>query len=289
LDDKLVKAAPPAHNLIEDIVLLSGDQSPVSKKWLSTGDLVFVDSPSKFSYLPPDLYGAEWIQYPKQLENSVDKQKLSFTVSRNVCVYAAVNKAEIMPDEMFDWNSINDSIVITGQQNGVYQVYQKYFPAGANIQMPVSTTNNQFIIAANAAHGMDDAIDLRPTNTYYARDGNTNGATACVVHFKNKYCVMVQKGEQDKVAFRISVGLASKYALHFRYMNMSEDDIPVKMEIVSVDETVQWTGILDFASSSEKWKSIRTDTGTTINAGIYVIRLTPLKEGRMYFDWLKVQ
>ncbi|MGQ1948462.1 malectin domain-containing carbohydrate-binding protein [Geofilum sp. OHC36d9] len=289
LDDKLVKAAPPAHNLIEDIVLLSGDQSPVSKKWLSTGDLVFVDSPSKFSYLPPDLYGAEWIQYPKQLENSVDKQKLSFTVSRNVCVYAAVNKAEIMPDEMFDWNSINDSIVITGQHNGVYQVYQKYFPAGANIQVPVFTTNSQFIIAVNAAHGMDDAIDLRPTNTYYARNGNMNGATARVVYYKNKDCVMVQREGHDRLSFVFSVGLASKYGLHFRYLNLSNDAIPVKMEIVSSDETIQWMGILDFSPSSEKWKSLRTDTGTTINAGIYEIRLTPLKEGEMYFDWVKVQ
>ncbi|HLW06674.1 MAG TPA: malectin domain-containing carbohydrate-binding protein [Marinilabiliaceae bacterium] len=289
LDNNVNKALPPASGLITNLKSTYSDLSPKSKKWLSTGKSAYQGSESKFSYLPPSLYGAEWIQLPAKQMIIKNSEWFSFILNDDAWVFVAVDGRADLPTEFKTWNTVNDTLQITGEDGGILKVRQKKFAAGAKVVLPAPNDGRSYIVAVNEAHGMDDAIDLRTTETFYARDGNTKGATAKQVLFKSKDCVTMETANQDAVEFIFSVGLASKYGLHFRYMNMSDSTMPVKMEIVSLDETIQWSGIVEFPSASEKWKSKRTDTGTTINAGTYKIRLSSLKNGKFYFDWLQVQ
>lgn len=282
-------AMPPADGLISDLKTTHSDLSPNYKKWLSTGRRAFQESESKFTFLPPILHGAEWIQFPVKQKDQNGIGELSFTLNEDSWVFVAINNTSDLPLILNKWDAVNDSLLVTGEDGGVFKLLQKRFFAHEKVVLPTSIGNHSYIVAVNEAHDMDDAIDLRTTEIYYARDGNTEGSTARNVKFKDKDCVTMQTADQDFIEFIFSVGLASKYGLHFRYMNMSDSTLPVKMEIVSLDEIVQWSGIVEFPSASEKWKSKRTDTGATINAGTYKIRLSSVENGKFYFDWLRVQ
>jgi hypothetical protein len=61
------------------------------------------------------------------------------------------------------------------------------------------------------------------------------------------------------------------------------------MEILSHDGILQWGGTVEYVSSPEKWRTMRTDTHETINAGTYTLRLSTLQPGALYIDWLNVQ
>lgn len=284
---RIEKVAKPAPGLVRDLKIKDGQEDWPMKYWLNTGDKQYSDDEASFSALPSALYGAQWLQVPSKC---VDKElQMSFIANQDLLVYIAKDHKSGFSWWLRGWNDTQSTVVSTREGESKYAVFLKQFAKGDTVNLGKNGKGNMYLVAIQPAHKMDQAIDLRKTVTYQSEDGAVEGPTAMKTDTLRKPCVVLNTPNEDVMEWTFSVGLASKYGLQFRYMNYSGNTMPVFMEIISVDGTVQWKGDIEFPAADIKWKSKKTDTQTTINAGRYKLRLTPKKPGRMYFDWVKVQ
>lgn len=263
------------------------------KTWMDTGIKQFNDSQQTFAYIPPVLYGAEWIKgLSDDIKRKGQRQPLaSFVLTADADVYVGIDSSIIGNTEWLkSFLPSNKSIISVLNGTIKYQLYQKKFLKGDTIILKVSDdpiARKSYVIAAVPVSSLDKAIDLRKSVTYQAEDGKNCGATH-QVQFMKKTCILIPN-QQSSLGFVFKVGLASKYGLQFRYMNMADHNIDADIEILAADGRLMWSGEWTFPAANIKWKSFRTDTQTTINAGTYTIKVTPHEKGPLYFDWLKVQ
>ena len=89
------------------------------------------------------------------------------------------------------------------------------------------------------------------------------------------------------------VGRCVENALGFHsslyHYNPSEKVIPMKLTISSSNGTVVHENILEFQVSGVRWRTLNTNTGTSINAGKYKVRLSPIGISGIGIDALAVQ
>jgi hypothetical protein len=252
--------------------------------WMNTGDRCFTDSDIELLKLPAELYGAEWIRLPHQITLSSGKIPVSFTLNTDADVFVGLADSLQQP-ATFSKSSKAISTDETGEK--AYSIYQKRFGKGETVEFALSGSAASAIVAIVPVTQINDVIDLRPTVTL-SIDGATTYGASQMTKFYGKDCVLVP-GNGDAVEWQFSVGLASKYGLEFRYLNTDGRALKAEMSITSIDGREMWRGPVCLDQPGEKWKSFRTDTQTTINAGIYKLKLTLLEPGPAYFNSLKIQ
>jgi hypothetical protein len=145
-----------------------------------------------------------------------------------------------------------------------------------------------YSVAVAEYGGLEDAIDLRPVQTYQAEDARLKGAGSRVGRYMERQGVKLTRGG-DALEWEFGVGLASRYGIEFRFLNRSGRDIPVRMQLAGIDGTEYWSGNLIFSGERPRWQSVRTDTRSMINAGKYRITLSLEKDGEICFNWLRIQ
>ncbi|MEP7142059.1 MAG: hypothetical protein ABI707_04270 [Ferruginibacter sp.] len=80
---------------------------------------------------------------------------------------------------------------------------------------------------------------------------------------------------ESTIAWSIHTGSAVIYSLTFRYANTTGKDVVTNMELIMADGIMLKKETLAFSQSKTgKWNYVATTTGTMINAGNYIIRLT---------------
>jgi beta-galactosidase len=278
------------RSLIQNIKVSNDRFNATPGHWLRTGLKQYSDSEGCFCHLPSGLYGAEWLKTSKAAGNTESEDEfISFDVSQDSWVYLAIDSINNMPLVWMDatWHDTKHKLGSTVDGGKQFVVWRKSYTAGEKIKLGKNGKGDMYTVAVQKADGMDQAIDLRPTETYQAEDGAVFNGAGKVEKLGKKGVVLNGKG--CTVEWTFSVGLASKYGLQFRYMTMAGKEMPVHMEIISDEGTLQWEGDVMFPGADYKWQSRKTDTRTTINAGTYKLRLTTTKPSAFYFDWLKVQ
>ncbi|WP_297088017.1 malectin domain-containing carbohydrate-binding protein [uncultured Draconibacterium sp.] len=259
-----------------------------AKTWLTTGCRQFNNKQACFSSLAPELYATEWIQGPAVIKPS---QALpSFVLSAKAQVFIGIDTCMAhQPGWLKNWVPLEKYLTTTFNESSTYQLYKKQFEKGVEVQLEKLSEAefNMYPVMVAPATLLDDPIDLRETTTWQAEDGKALGAARIISHLE-KECLYTP-GSRGTMGVIFQVGLASKYGLHFRYINLSGDELNADVKIIAADGRVMWAGEWTFPATPDKWKSYRTDTQTTINAGTYTIEITPKGEGDFYVDWLKVQ
>ncbi len=285
-----VKASAASPHLIQNLVVNQpdGDQWKADT-WLNTGDQSFINASQSIVSLPAELYGAEWIKAAAQVKGSKGDLILNMQVNHEADVYIGLDTlTKELPSWMDGFLPSNKKVVTN--EGSIYQLYQKRLKKGEHLsyyKLNEKPQEAMGFIAVVQASALDKAIDLRKSVSYQAEDGKRWGA-AQRVQFMKKDCIKLND-KKASIGFVFKVGLASKYGLQFRYMNMSDVDMPMDVEILANDGRIMWQGEWILRSAPIKWKSFRTDTQTTINAGTYTIKMTPKQKGPVYFDWVKVQ
>lgn len=274
-----IKSAPAAKRLIAE---LNAAEDFSAQTWMNTGDKSFSNADAQFVSLPAELYGAEWIRTPI---HSGDKT-LNFKLTAEADVFIGIQ------DSTFQINSFlkNEKRIQTSQNGGTtYRLFQKRFAKNEQVDLSLLKLipNSSVLIAAVPESEMDAAIDLRPTFTIQATEAKGIGH-ARKTTFAGKDALMVPE-KHDAIEWKISVGLASKYGLEIRYANPGQLALQMEMSIRGLDGTLMWKGPVTFEPSGEKWKSLRTDTQTTINAGTYLLKLSLTQAEPIYFNFLKIQ
>lgn len=276
-------SAPGADGLITSFQWEGEGEKWQTAHWLKTGQPQFVDEPGGISVLPSELHGAEWLQ------TSGSRAKASFVSGADAWVYIALEEGDVLPSWMRGWKKSEMSRLESTYKGGTrFQIFERLHAAGERVELGAVPAGRRYTVAVNAAHEMVHPIDLRATVNYPGEEARVSGPGARLSHFNDKDCLLLDS--PDGVAeIEFVVGLASTYGLHFRFMNTTDDILPVRMEILSHDGILQWGGTVEYVSSPEKWRTMRTDTHETINAGTYTLRLSTLQPGALYIDWLNVQ
>jgi len=278
-----IKPSPSSLHLISDLNQTDG-WSAVT--WMNSGDNCFSDTTVQFVSFPPELYGADWIRAPQSVNFSSGEMPVKFKVNAEADVFIGVQ------DSTFESKSFikNGKEIRTSQNGGTsYHLFQKRFTENEQLDLSLLNLNTKtsILIAAVPLSKMDDAIDLRQDVTLQAADAKTVGS-ARNLNFSGKDCILLP-GKGDGVEWQISVGLASKYGLEFRYFSTDLQVLHVEMSITAADGILVWKGPLELNQPGKKWKSLRTDTQTTINAGTYKLKLSLLDSEKVYFNSLKIQ
>lgn len=260
-----------------------------SKTWMSTGVAAYSNENGVIVSLPSVFYGAEWIQTPQYVD---DNKSISFNVSEDAEVSICVDMSELkeLPSWLKDWTVTDKKTEIeTGGKISKMTVFNKKFVKNSLVELyPLSGEKQQmYLIVAQPVTSLDDPIDLRKASTWQAEDGKTWG-NASKTTFADKPCVKAND-ENGTIGIVFKVGLASKYGLEMRIINLTNSEAPVDVEIVDASHNIIWSGEWTIPSTPEKWKTYKNDTQTTINAGTYTLKLTPKQKGPLFVDWIKVQ
>lgn len=285
--DETVKVAPESEGLINSLHAPEGWNV---RTWMNTGDKRYSNNDVAFSEILPVFYGAEWLQaFYADKQNEI-KSLAEFILTADADVHAAINaKCFSKPEWLKGWVKIKGEM--KANDGTSFNVYRKNFAKGETVNVqPVNVDGTSVapVIVALPMTKLDDPIDLRETTRWQAEDGELFGE-AKIVQYLGKTCVKVPD-QNGSAGLQFSVGLASKYGLQFRFINASGDNLNALVQIIAADGRLMWSGDWVFPPTpADDWKSYRTNTQTTINAGTYTLKITPYSNGPLYFDWVKVQ
>ncbi|MFV0378134.1 MAG: malectin domain-containing carbohydrate-binding protein [Mangrovibacterium sp.] len=303
--DKSLQAAASSEKLIQ---AETNSSDWIAQSWLNTGAWADSAQTAQFSRLAPVLYGAEWLQ-PNLLFKAEARQ---FKTNNDADIYLALADSVQVPNgfKRIDGQSVQLDIaeneLITrmernietgeyeqhsGSQQSVgldFALYNKRVKAGEGVQLPkFEGVNVLVLVAAVPVSTLDDARDLRPSVSYQAADAAGEGNAKAEAKYDKSAFVVPTSG--DAIVWTFQVGLASKYGLEIRYTNPSEQTLTAEMSIESLDGRPMSSSVLEFEPSGDRWRSLRTDTGSIINAGTYQLKIRLKSGGPLWFQFLKVQ
>jgi hypothetical protein len=95
--------------------------------------------------------------------------------------------------------------------------------------------------------------------------------------------------DAHRLTWTITPGLASVYALRFRYQNFLEKALDVRIHILSSDGRVMREDALHFPPTNGKWRMLNTTTEVEINAGTYRVVLESENIDALAFERLEIQ
>ncbi len=261
--------------------LLSSSDASI-KHWTDTGEKLFSNNKGTFVSLLPELYACDRLQF--ELKKS--DQLVHFNLNDEAEVFIAIPENTTAPQVLDDFTILKSKITTTYNDEMIFKVYKRILPPD-EYDLPQPSMDYPFLLFAKPVDGLDDPIDLRKTTTWQAEDGRWYSPAIITKHLGKD--VVMTPNKYGSIDLKFEVGLASKYGLQFRFINLSGSEIDADIRIVSEDGRLMWKGVWTFPATPNKWKSYRNDTQTVINAGKYFIQITPKSNGPLYFDWIKVQ
>jgi hypothetical protein len=236
-----------------------------AKAWLNTGNKQYTDSNIGFSALPPTLYGAEWIQLPAR--SAVDK--LSFTLTADADVFIALDSSLQLPEWLKDYEDTKSSLQNT--KGDTYRLFRKRFPANSNV---VLGPNGAAVIVTPVTT-LQPPFDQKLTTSYKMDQAITKGEGSIRQTVNKRESVVFTKPAGAQVDVTINTGVGDVYSITFRYYNPSVETKKATWQLIAADGTVMKTEPMEFTNTREgKWNYFTTTSGSMINAGKYVVRIT---------------
>jgi hypothetical protein len=297
--DKNIKPAKSSPSLIQNLEVNNENASKnwVVQSWLDTGDKQYANDNIAFSALPPELYGAEWIQTPKMLNDVKDSTIATFIVDNDADVFIGVNtKIITVPEWLKDYENTNTFIENDFDGGQRFTVYRKRFKKGTTVSLgnEVSIDNKtsmMYPIVVLPVSNMQPAFDLKPVTSYKAVDAKLYGPGLVKGIVNGKRRVIFNKPSTNNLLeWKFDVGVADMYSLTISYNNPNAKTINGTLEIFSADGTLLKKEDVEFkATRPGKSNYISTTTGTMINAGKYSIQLRAKDASGLSINSLDVQ
>jgi len=264
-----IKPAPVSSSLLKKI------KNAELNSWLDIGEEQFKGDKSAFTYLPSNLYGAEW------LKASRGQESIEFTATNSVDIFIALNKNSSIP-QGFE----NTITTLSNSNDETFDLYRKRFIPNERI---IFDNRLATIFVLPVTH-LQPAYDLKTTTTYKATDGILEGKDVVKAILMDKQRVIFNAASQGSLTWQLSVGVADTYSLTLKYHNPSEQLLKAKLEFLSADGTLMKTEMVEFApTKAGKWNYLSTNTGSMINAGTYKLKLIATESKGLAVDALDVQ
>jgi beta-galactosidase len=294
--DASAKAAPTSPPIINNLRVANAGQAAEwsARTWLDTGEVVYTDELAKISFLPPALYGAEWLRAP--LPTKVAAQpRATFQVATAADVYIGLDaSASAPPAWLRAYENTNTTLELAYAGGGHrFRVYRQRFAAGAVVTLGPSERAPTLpcLVAVQRASTIEPAYDLKPITGYKPATARFSGPGVVKETVNTKESLTFKAVSGGAVEWTIQTGVADTYSLTFRYANQLTKPLTARLTVFGADgvlrikeETVEL-----LPSKPGKWNYLATSTGTMINAGSYRVRLTGLDAAGLSVSGLEVQ
>jgi len=256
---------------------LLGAKNYKAKQWLDIGDYQYTSDRVEFTELPPNLFGAEWVQK---------------TDSRSdlACTFRIHSEADVFVAAKPEYSGLagyeNTNTFIRNSLNQHFAVYRKRFKKDEKVEM-----NGGFEMLAIAPPSeLPPAYDLKTVKSYKAIEAALLGHYTVKEKLQDKERVMFKAENDVALEWTIGVGVADTYSLTIKYHNPHDVSLSGKLEFRSADGTLMKTEKLEFAPTKVgKWNYINTNTGSMINAGSYKVKIIGINSKDLALDALDVQ
>jgi hypothetical protein len=263
--------------------------------WLDIGNKQYLDKNIRFNYLPPALFGADWIQTTSVFPEYNDTLA-TFTLNRVSDVFIALDSNfNSLPQWMDGFTDTKTFIITDNENNNTLKLFTKRIKGGVNITLGKLTNNSDhktlmYTVAVVPTSNLVEAVDQRPAIRMEAENTKLEGTGFVVGVFNEKKYISFPNLKNSSIEWTINPGVAGTYNLKFRYINSTDKTIPMGLKIIdSSGNTVLNTKLEFTAEKSDKWKSLNTNTGTSINAGNYKIILNNIDSEGLWVDALEFQ
>jgi len=246
------------------------------RTWLDIGDRQFQDSQLQFTALPSNLYGATWLQPLKDSSGA-----LQFTVKEEADVFVGIGSKA---DSLRGFENTNTTVLNNADER--FTLYRKRLKAGEALRLDYTAA----FIAVVPPSNLAPAYDLKTVTTYKAIDAKMIGQQVGKQILMGKERVVFKQPAGDAIQFEINVGVADTYSLTLKYHNPTTATQKLQLDFYAIDGTLMKTEELALAATKEgKWSYVTTSTGSMINAGKYLVKLTAKVAAGLAIDGLDVQ
>lgn len=259
------------------------------KSWLDIGDYQYSDTNIRFFELPSLLFGVEWIKCPATLKNSGDVASLKLNNNSNVFVSLPPNTSQV-PKWMNGF--AHTPLTLKTNDGKVHNIYNKQFKKDesvlfGNIDIDGKSTGGYsvFIVPESFLEAPTDQRQLKEYSSELAILKRNIGIKKIV---NNRHFIEITSNSTEEIEWQFLVGLASTYGIHFKYMN--DNDLPffVEMSIKTSDGIEMHKEKLKLKPGSN-WQTLKTNTGTTLNAGTYRVILKITNSKGLLLQRMEVQ
>jgi beta-galactosidase len=259
--NKNVKGAAASPRNIQNVVLDFYDKSANGvSSWLDINSKQYSDSDVVFTQLPSEVFGADYLMFSNR-----SKVSGSFTTKDDSEIYLF----KTAKDSISGYKRMTET---AKNSNGVeFSVFHKKVKKGEKIFF--NNSKNQSTIAILPSSDLGKVKDDRPSLKLEAEVSKTTGEGVEKGNFKSSDYIEFTKNTPNSIEFEVNPGVANVYLMRFRYMNMTEEPIKVKLVIEDAYGILLRNDVVDFPSPTEKWKILNTTSGGYINAGKYKIRI----------------
>lgn len=287
--DRNPKAAPSSAAVMQNLMVAhpSASQKWKLNTWMDTGGQPYTDSQAEISQLPANLYGAEWLAAPQK--STVKGGALaSFKVSCAADVYIALPApVKQLPAWMQGFDDTKTTLQ-TDQEGGLgYAVYHRQYAAASTIQLGADAW--PYLVAALPVNKMERATDLKPVISYKPEKAVLSSGVI-IADAAGKKCLLFQSAAGGTINWDISTGVADLYTLRLKYLNTTGKPLSAEVKVLAADGSVMKQEILTFSiTTADKFKSLETTTGTSINAGNYKVLITAKDAKGLAISGLEIQ
>ncbi|MBB1286500.1 DUF4982 domain-containing protein [Flavisolibacter sp. BT320] len=275
--DKNKRAAPSEEALLK-IHSIQSDGVEV-KDWLRTGEGIYSDGERKIQALSSVLYGAQWIKAKRRAD-------LTVSLTADADVFVAVDSAAKSPGWLQDFEDIREWVRLDDES--ALKVYRKRYGKGATLNL--GGDGNKLVMAVPSTN-MEPAYDLKPSNSYKAFNATIAGPGLKKGKVDGKDRVIFEKASADnKIEWTFSVGVADIYSLTVTYNNPTQQVMKGKLQLLAADGTLMKEEEIEFTPTRVgKSNYINATTGSMINAGNYLVRLSAEEVSGLTVNALDVQ
>lgn len=258
-----IKAAP-SHSLIKNI----SNKNCRLSTWLDIGDRQYSDAAISFHSLPPNLFGADWLQFSKRVSTG----STSFIVTEDADVFIGIDKnaEQVSTGWLKDYENTKTEI-LTDENNGkVYAIYRKRFSKGATVTL---SCDNSSLVMLLPVTTMQPAYDLKPV-TSYRTDVATVSEGIQKEMFATRECAVIKSKSEVNIQWPVQTGVADIYSITIKYHYSFEKEIKGKLQLIGTGSTMMLDIPVSFTfTRSGKWNQFMVNTGTMINAGHYTVKV----------------
>jgi hypothetical protein len=289
--DKKLKPALPPPSIFK--VLSSSDNSTGNRwsiqYWFDEGDEQWAHANTRFTSVPPELFGAEWIKTLQTISSAAEFPTIE--VTRDADLFIAIDSSVNQPDWLKGF--VNTKSVVQNDANKAYTVYENRFRKGEQIKLNHEgvINNEMYLVIALPATSMEPAYDLKPVASYKAINVKLQGPGIVKGQVDGKDRVIFQSASAENLLeWNFAIGVADKYSLTISYNNPRMEIIKGHIELLAADETVLKEEEIQFTPTKEgKSNYIVTSTGSMINAGGYKLRLRSKEAAGLSINSLDIQ
>lgn len=254
-----VKASP------KNILYVSSNSSYELGSWLNITDEQYRNATVNFTKIPPLLYGADYLRFDQSAAKEISG---SFISKENADVYFAIASNE-PPIWLEGFEKIEDKLVNTNAT--VFNLFKKEVNKGAKVSFGALRNGDvMYSIVVVPKYQMGQREE-RPSIKFEAEKATVLGNGVVKSFFKKSDYVAFTENTTNSLTFEVKPGVANKYLMRYRYMNMSNAPIKVDLKIIDANGIEIHKGEIEFPVQSNKWKILNTTTGNFINAGTYKI------------------